>query len=225
MAIGTRRERREKQKRDQKHRQRRVSSSSSGVAGRLVVPAVVLGAIALGIFGMRAAGVFDPPPAPLDINSTEFQVPSGATIGTLEPDQGTAHIPVGQPGHYNTEPPTSGEHWSSSSPAAPTPWGIKDAMLPREVTTHNLEHGGIVIVYNNLSPTEVDQLRSVVRSLMNGTYRKIVLEPYPPLGDAKIALTAWRWMLKLPSVDQVQIVQFVRAHYSDQNYAPEWNIQ
>jgi len=226
MAIETRRERRGKQKRDQRQRQRRSpSSSSSGIVGRLLVPALVIVAIAVGFWGMRAAGVFDPPPAPLDLNSSEFQVASGTTIGTLQPDQGTAHIPVGQPGHYNTEPPTSGEHWSSSSPAAPTPWGIKDAMLPREVTTHNLEHGGIVIAYNNLSPTEVDQLRSVVRALMNGTYRKIVLEPYPPLGDAKIALTAWRWMLKLPSVDQVQVVQFVRAHYADQNYAPEWNIQ
>src|SRR5438045_2007761 len=108
MAIETRRDRREKQKRDQRQRQRRAPSTPSGIVGRLVVPVLVIAAIAVGIFGMRAAGVFDPPPAPLDLNSTEFQVPSGATIGTLQPDQGTAHIPVGQPGHYNTEPPTSG---------------------------------------------------------------------------------------------------------------------
>jgi hypothetical protein len=25
-------------------------------------------------------------------------------------------------------------------------------------------------------------------------------------------------------VDQTQIVKFVRAHYSDQKYAPEWNL-
>ena len=59
---------------------------------------------------------------------------------------------------------------------------------------------------------------------MNGAYRKIVLEPYPPLGDAKIALTSWGWILKLPSMDDVQLVQFVRAHYADQNYAPEYNV-
>src|SRR5438093_1384244 len=51
-----------------------------------------------------------------------------------------------------------------------------------------------------------------------------VFEPYPPLGDAKIALTSWGWILKLPSMDDVQLVQFVRAHYADQNYAPEYNV-
>jgi hypothetical protein len=82
-----------------------------------------------------------------------------------------------------------------------------------------------VIAYHNLSPTETEQLKSVVRALMNGTFRKIVLEPYPALTDAKVALTAWGWLLKLPGVDQIQIVQFTRAHYSDQNFAPEWNSQ
>ena len=64
-----------------------------------------------------------------------------------------------------------------------------------------------------------------VRALTGGTYRKIILEPYPPLGDAKVALTSWRWLLKLQSVDQIQVVQFVRSHYADPNYAPEANIQ
>src|SRR5437773_2224607 len=50
-------------------------------------------------------------------------------------------------------------------------------------------------------------------------------KPYPPLGDAKVALTSWRWLLKLPNIDQTQIVQFVRSHYADPNYAPEANIQ
>jgi len=81
-----------------------------------------------------------------------------------------------------------------------------------------------VIGYSNLTPAETDQLKGIVRTLMNGTYRKIILEPYP-LTDAKVALTSWRWLLKLPNIDQTQIVQFVRSHYSDPNYAPEANIQ
>lgn len=224
MAAELRRERRERQKR-QRQRQQGRARRTSGIAGRLVVPGIVLALAILGFAGLRAAGVFDPPAAAFDPNAAQFQLQSGQTIGTLEPDQGTQHIPVGQTGHYNTEPPTSGEHWSSSVPPAPAPWGIKDSMLQREVTTHNLEHGGIVIAYNNLSLAETDQLKSIVRALLNGTYHKIVLEPYPPLGDAKIALTSWRWLLKLQSVDQIQIVQFVRSHYSDPNYAPEWNLQ
>ena len=221
----TRRERRERQKRQRHHAQpNQRRRGPANFTNQLVVGGVVVGAIVLAILGLRAAGVFEPPPAQFDPNAAQFQVPAGQTIGTLEPDQGTAHIPVGERGTYNTIPPTSGEHWSSTAPAAPAPWGIKDSGLPNEVTTHNLEHGGVVIGYNNLTPAEVDQLKSIVRALAGGVYRKMILEPYPALADAKIALTSWRWLLKLQGVDQIQIVQFVRAHYADPNYAPEANI-
>jgi hypothetical protein len=224
MATELRRERREKQKR-QKHREQQRRRSSGGISNQIVVGLFVIGAIALAIFGARAAGVFEPAAAGFDLNSSEFQVPAGTTIGTKEPLLPADHIPVGQRATYNTVPPTSGQHWSSSSPAAPAPWGIKDTTLDNEVTTHNLEHGGVVIAYNNLTPTETDQLKSIVRTLMNGTYRKIVLEPYPALTDAKVAVTSWGWLLKLSTIDQIQIVQFTRQHYSDPNYAPEWNVQ
>jgi hypothetical protein len=221
MAAELRRDRRERQKRQRQQRQRQ-SRRSSGIGRQLLVGAGVVAAFVLVVLGLRAAGVFEPPPAEIDVNAAQFQVPAGAQIGTLQEDEGRGHINVGQTATYKTDPPTSGDHWNSTSPAAPAPWGIKDATLPREVTVHNLEHGGIVIVYNKdtMSQQEIDLLKSTTRTLMNGAYRKIILEPYP-LKDAKVALTAWRWLLKLQSVDQVQIVQFVRAHYADAKYAPE----
>ncbi len=81
-----------------------------------------------------------------------------------------------------------------------------------------------MIGYNNLTPAETDQLKGIVRALMNGTYRKIILEPYP-LADSKVAVTSWGWILKLQNVDQIQIVQFTRSHHSDPNFAPEANVQ
>jgi hypothetical protein len=220
MTTELRRDRREKQKR-QRHRQEQKRRGSGGITSQLVIGGFVLAAIGLGIFGLSAAGVFQPPAAAIDINSAEFQVPSGATIGTQEPLQSAQHLTTGQTGSYNTVPPTSGQHWNQSG-VAPAPWGIKDANLPNEVTTHNLEHGGIVIGYANLTSAETDQLKSIVRALMNGTYRKIILEPYP-LTDSKVALTSWGWLLKLSSVDQIQIVQFTRAHYADPSL-PEANV-
>jgi len=223
MTTELRRDRREKQKR-QRQRQQHSRKTSGGISNQIIVAVFVIGAIGLAILGARAAGVFEPAAAAFDLNSSEFQVPPGTTIGTQEPLLPAEHITPPAKGTYNTIPPTSGQHWSSSSPAAPAPWGIKDANLPNEVTTHNLEHGGIVIAYNNLTPTETDQLKSIVRTMMNGTYRKIILEPYPALTDAKVALTSWGWLLKLPTIDQIQIVQFTRAHYADPNFAPEANV-
>ena len=222
MATELRRERREKQK-SQRQRQPQKRRSSGGISNQLIIGGFVVGAIVLGVLGLRAAGVFDPPAAAIDINSAAFQIPAGTTIGTQEPLLSPEHIPSPQKGSYNTVPPTSGQHWNQAG-LAPAPWGIKDANLPNEVTTHNLEHGGIVIGYANLTSAETDQLKGIVRALMNGTYRKIILEPYP-LADSKVALTSWGWLLKLQSVDQIQIVQFTRAHYSDPNFAPEWNVQ
>jgi hypothetical protein len=223
MATELRRERREKQKR-QRQRQQPRRGGSGVFSNPLVLGGLVIGALVLVILGLRAAGVFEPPAAAIDINSAAFQLPAGATIGSPQPLQAAQHIATGQSGSYNTLPPTSGQHWSQTG-VAPAPWGIKDANLPNEVTVHNLEHGGIVIAYNNLTPAETDQLKSTVRALMNGTYRKMILEPYPALTDAKVALTSWGWLLKLQNVDQIQIVQFTRAHYADQNFAPEWNSQ
>ena len=40
------------------------------------------------------------------------------------------------------------------------------------------------------------------------------------LTDARIAVTSWRWLLKLPAFDDVQIVKFVKAHYEGPD-APE----
>jgi hypothetical protein len=46
-----------------------------------------------------------------------------------------------------------------------------------------------------------------------------VLEPWPDMKDAKVILTAWNWILKLPTVDETSIVKFVRQHTDDE--APE----
>jgi uncharacterized protein DUF3105 len=221
MTTELRRERREKQKR-QRQRQGQRRHSSGGGSNRLVMGGVVIGAIILAVLGLRAAGVFEPA-ATIDVNSADFQVPTGTTIGTQVPLQPAEHIPAGARGTYNSVPPTSGQHYNQAG-VAPAPWGIKDSQLPPEATTHNLEHGGVVIAYNNLTPAETDQLKGIVRALMNGAYRKIILEPYPTLTDAKVAVTSWGWMLKLQSVDQIQIVQFTRSHYADPNFAPEANV-
>jgi hypothetical protein len=222
MATELRRERREKQKR-QRQRQPQKRRSSGGMTNQIIIGVFVLGALVLAGVGLNAAGVFQPPAAAIDLNSADFQIPAGTTIGTQEPLLQPEHIVPPAKGSYNTVPPTSGQHYNQAG-LAPATWGIKDSTLPNEVTTHNLEHGGIVIGYANLSAAETDQLKSIVRALMNGTYRKIILEPYP-LTNAKVALTSWGWLLNLQSVDQIQIVQFTRAHYSDPNFAPEANVQ
>ena len=218
MTVTTRRDRRE---RERTRQQRRRNGGGSPAPRRRigqgwVVLGVVVAFIALVVLA-RALGVFNAPAPAIDVNAQQFDT-TGQTVGIQVAALGAEHIPTGQTGNYNSVPPTSGQHWQQ--PAAPAPWGIKDANLPNEVTTHNLEHGGIVIAYNGLTTTEVDQLKTLVRNLMSSGFPKVILEPYPKLTDAKVALTAWTWLYKLQSVDQTQIVRFFRAHY-DPVEAPE----
>ncbi len=176
------------------------------------------GALVLAVLGLRAAGVFEPPPTAVDLGASANQLAPGEVIGTRVGSQGNTHIPDGQRFSYNSTPPTSGSHWQ-----VPASWGIKDAQEQNERTTHNLEHGGIVIAYSpTLAAEDVTKLKSLARGLMNSSFRKIILEPYQQLSDAKIAVTAWTWILKLPAYDETQITKFVRAHYQSSD-APEPN--
>src|SRR6266849_4193858 len=163
--------------------------------------AFLAGAVVLVVLGLRAAGVFEPPGANVDLSAS--RPAPGETVGTKMPDQGNSHIPDNQRFSYNSTPPTSGSHWQS-----PTSWGIKDAQEANERTTHNLEHGGIVIAYSpTLAAEDVTKLKSLARGLMNSSFRKIILEPYQQLSDTKIAVTAWTWILKLPAYDETQITK------------------
>lgn len=165
----------------------------------------------------RASGVFDAPATSKtpDVNAVDV---SGAKIGTHQDNIGNAHITTGQKGNYTEGlPPTSGEHYAA--PAGPVPWGVKSSFIQFESTTHNLEHGGVVILYNGLDKTQLDQLTSVVKSLSSSGFNKIVLEPWPDMKDAKIILTAWDWILKLQAPDDTSVVKFVRQHTDDE--APE----
>ncbi|HEY3127105.1 MAG TPA: DUF3105 domain-containing protein, partial [Candidatus Limnocylindria bacterium] len=219
MTVTTRRDRRERERTRQQRR--RNGGGSPTPRPRIGQGWIVLGAVVAFValvLVARALGAFDAPAPPVDVNATQFDT-SGQTVGTKIEDMGRDHVPVGQTVTYNSVPPTSGQHWSQAG-VAPAPWGIKDTNLPNEVTTHNLEHGGVVIAYNNLSSSELDQLKTIVRNLMASGYPKVIVEPYPKLTDAKVALTAWTWLYKLPTVDQTQMIRFFRAHY-DPVEAPE----
>ncbi len=213
MAHDTRRERRDKDRRKGGAAPKRASFTPRGKRPGWVVPGVVIVAVIALIFGLRAGGVFEPnPAAAIDVGSAKYNPPG--TIGVKQKDEGATHVPDGQRVTYGTTPPTSGAHWGS-----PVAWGSYDSQQPNERTTHNLEHGGIVVSYNGLTSDETVLLKGIVAKLRTA-HRKIVLQPYPTMSDAKIAVSSWVWQLKLQGVDDLQLIQFVRSHY-DSPDAPE----
>jgi len=210
----------ERRPRPKDKRKARARGASARRGNGLWVGLGIAAVLVVGVLGLRAAGIFEPPPGNIDVNDPRFTVgPDG--IGTKVPDEGSAHVPAGQRVSYRTNPPTSGAHWGQ--PAGPVPWGIKDAELPAEAVVHNLEHGGVVIWHKGLTTDERADLEGVVRALRSQGYNKIIVMPYAGLQDAKVGLTAWTWLHKLEEYDEAQVIQFVRARYEPAE-APERNV-
>ncbi|HEV8601397.1 MAG TPA: DUF3105 domain-containing protein [Patescibacteria group bacterium] len=125
--------------------------------------------------------------------------------GEAIPELGREHIPQGSTDHpaYNSNPPTSGQHWPQ-----PAAWGDYDLTLPDEQLIHNLEHGGIWIAYkSDLDSSSIAQLKDFAKR-----YRKIIVEPRDA-NDSNIALAAWGRLLKLDKYDEGAIVRFIEAFH------------
>jgi len=224
MTVTTRRERRQQKRQQQRRSPSGGGARSGGISQVWIVVGVVAIAVAL-ILVARAAGIFDTPSSSssFDINDARFNT-AGLAIGEHRDELSKFHVPTGQKVDFPSLPPTSGDHWSQNG-VAPAPWGVKTSWLPFEVTTHNLEHGGIVIMYGpDVTSDQVNTLRLYVRQLQSSGFPKVLLEPWPDMPkDSKVILTAWNWIMKLPGVDEISIVKFTKAHHASSE-APEPNV-
>jgi hypothetical protein len=118
---------------------------------------------------------------------------------------------------YPDPPPTSGEHdpcWA--------PWGVHDDELPDERWVHNLEHGGVVLLYNcdggsSAGPDgcadEVAELAASVEA--RGQFG--ILTPYSLL-PARFAAVAWGHRYVTDCFDPDALSSFWDSHV---NQAPE----
>ncbi len=149
------------------------------------------------------------------------------TAGEQVPDEGTAtHIPATEVWQYKNYPPTSGPHYGV--PDGPAPWQTVGNL--REGTfIHNLEHGGIVILYNCPSGQECDKLRNDLTNYVenrapaepNRKSVRLVMSPYSRDMKKKVALLAWNWIEFLDAYDEKEITRFYEIHA---NQGPEKNV-
>ena len=90
---------------------------------------------------------------------------------------------------WNTDPPTSGPHYgfNPNGTLGTVIWGAYDQEVELARLVHNLEHGGVYILYGKDVPdATVQQLRAFYDDHKTGT----VLAPLNRLGDT-FALGAW----------------------------------
>ena len=92
--------------------------------------------------------------------------------------------------------------------------------MPPQRYIHNLEHGGIALLYNPCASEDmIDSLRTLACSRPDddgGPFRW-VLTPYVGL-ETNIAIIAWEWTYSNNCFDSQSITEFINEHYRN---APE----
>lgn len=129
---------------------------------------------------------------------------------------GRAHVPEGTPLTYNSNPPSSGDHypvWANFQEFTTTP---DDGYL-----VHSLEHGAVELLYNCTGaacPPILDALRKIrdavpTDPICTADVRvRIIIAPYPKL-DVPVAASAWGFTYKAACVDVPTLTQFVKDNY------------
>jgi hypothetical protein len=83
---------------------------------------------------------------------------------------------------WNSNPPTSGPHYGQWAV-----WNYYENPVPFTMSTHNLEHGGIVVHYGPRVPeSELDKLRD----FYNDDPNAMLVAPLPSAGN-KVIASAW----------------------------------
>ena len=131
-----------------------------------------------------------------------------------EPSDGAGHYnnPIGL--CYDESPPSSGPHRSMWGR-----WGEYEYMPPQRYI-HNLEHGGVAILYHPcVEQAVIDSLRTLAcsRPADDGGDFRWVLTPYVDL-PTNIAVVAWEWTYLNDCFDAISINEFIDEHYRN---APE----
>ena len=156
-------------------------------------------------------------------NRLPFQTVSG-TVGQPVADEGRNHIDPSTTPTYKFYPPASGPHYSAQG-IAPVDWQTI-ATLQEGQYIHNLEHGGIAILYDCPSGTDCTTLKNALENYVTNlapvepTYHevKVVLTPYSRGMQKKVALVAWDYIEFLDAYDQAEITRFYENHV---NQGPE----
>jgi len=148
--------------------------------------------------------------------------PSASNNGPASQALGHAHVTG--PVQYSVTPPVGGDHnavWMNC--------GVYDKPVPNERAVHNLEHGAVWITYQpSLPQAQVDQLRAFVArqtvvsiSGHSTGSRYMDLTPYPGL-PTPVVVSSWGFQLRVSSVTDPRLQQFVNLFRASPKYTPEY---
>lgn len=141
-----------------------------------------------------------------------FKPPATAQGRQIPIEGSRTHLPAGSDVAYKNRPPSSGDHYDETAG-----YGVFARAFPTGNWVHNLEHGGIVVLYRpDLCDSAcVAVLQDTYSSAPSSQYfpgvHKMIVQPYEDM-DHAISVVAWGWLDEMDAPDKDRILAFYRAH-------------
>ncbi len=181
---------------------RRTQVGGISLARPVIGAAVVVLVAALAVAGWLAFSSRSSAP------DTEGTAPADQTaLSQVEtfPCPSRDHVQPDTQVDYATDPPVCGSHYDASV----EPGFYTTEQVPEELV-HSLEHGYVVIYYDQPEPAVLQTLQDLAKRF-TGDWDGVVVAPRPGLGQA-IILTAWGKMLRLDTFDEDAVMAFLDAY-------------
>jgi hypothetical protein len=203
-------------KRDRRDAAKRARLEAQRKAARQRTKNKFYGLIAvLAIGGLIAGIVLASGTKPVNIKQLNAAAAAAGCDALVKPpDQGRGHFgsqAEGQAFSYNSNPPTSGKHFSIVG-VAPAPTGVHTSPIPDQYQVHNLEHSHVGIQYNNVSADIRDDLEAFTRS--HPTFIFMAPRPTMPTGVV-LAFTAWDNLISCKTPTSVSAVHSLAKAFFD----------
>ncbi|MGH2459518.1 MAG: DUF3105 domain-containing protein [Chloroflexota bacterium] len=189
-----------------------ASASKKAMSGRLIVGAIALFVVVL-LLGGAAVALLWPRLSPVTgVFGVVTNAAEGDLLGVPIPDEGRVHVPEGSAINYRHNPPASGPHYPS-----PKDWGIYTATVADGYWVHNLEHGGIVVLYDCPAGCSqvVAELQQADRTFPKDKYNevKLLATPYSGLPNGvQVMAVAWDFQKAYSSFDLQKLQVFYNGH-------------
>ena len=156
---------------------------------------------------------------------SEAEIPS--ILGEDIPIAGANHIEEGaEATDWNSDPPTSGEHYGQWAAA-----GFYDEAIPDGYLVHDMEHGYVIIYYNcEMADMDCEAFKTAIEAAMaaagndpNTNSVKLIAVPRPGM-DNPITYASWGHLYKAETFVPEELVLYVQLYRSNPDYAPEWSL-
>lgn len=175
------------------------------------------------------AATSTPPPVPAATQALVPPIPDGessSTLGVDVPIAGADHIQEGMAAiDWNSNPPTSGQHYAVWAPA-----GFYTEVIPDGYLVHNMEHGYVIVYYNCAAVPNCDEFKTGIETAIaaagtdpNTQTVKVIAVPREEMTNP-ITYASWGHLYVAETFIPDELIGYIQTYRSNAAYAPEASL-